>query len=123
MEKPHKNLDVWKMAMDLVTEIYKITDAFPPREAYALTDQLRRASISIPSNIAEGAARQTKREFINFLHIAQGSLSELDTQLEIAKRLAYFPVERLAVVDAQMIRIDKMLTGLIHQQQQQHLKR
>ena len=122
MEKPHKNLDVWKMAMDLVTEIYKITDAFPAREAYALTDQLRRASISIPSNIAEGAARQTKREFINFLHIAQGSLSELDTQLEIAKRLAYFPLERLAVVDAQMIRIDKMLTGLIHQQQQHPLK-
>jgi four helix bundle protein len=111
------------MAMDLVTEIYKITDAFPAREAYALTDQLRRASISIPTNIAEGAARQTKREFINFLHIAQGSLSELDTQLEIAKRLAYFPLERLAVVDAEMIRIDKMLTGLIHQQQQQHLKR
>ena len=122
MEKPRKNLDVWKMAMDLVTDIYKITDAFPSREAYALTDQLRRASISIPSNIAEGAARQTKKEFINFLHIAQGSLSELDTQLEIAKRLAYLRLEQLAVVDAQMIRIDKMLTGLIHQQQQHHLK-
>ena len=110
------------MAMDLVTDIYKITDAFPSREAYALTDQLRRASISIPSNIAEGAARQTKKEFINFLHIAQGSISELDTQLEIAKRLAYLRLEQLAVVDAQMIRIDKMLTGLIHQQQQNNPK-
>jgi len=66
--------------MDLVIDVYQMTDRFPSQEKYGLTDQIRRATISIPSNIAEGAARQTKKEFTNYLHMAQGSLSELDTQ-------------------------------------------
>jgi len=66
--------------MDLVIDVYQTTDRFPSQEKYGLTDQIRRATISIPSNIAEGAARQTKKEFTNYLHMAQGSLSELDTQ-------------------------------------------
>jgi len=80
MEKPHKRLDAWKLSMDLVIDVYQTTDRFPSQEKYGLTDQIRRATISIPSNIAEGAARQTKKEFTNYLHMAQGSLSELDTQ-------------------------------------------
>ena len=73
--------------MDLVIDVYRITDHFGNQEMYGLTNQIRRAAVSIPSNIAEGAARQTKKEFANYLHIAQGSLSELDTQVELAGRL------------------------------------
>jgi four helix bundle protein len=87
MNKPHKKLDAWATAVELAQQIYKITDCFPDKEQFGLTIQLRRAAISIPSNIAEGAARRTKREFIQFLSIAKGSLSELDTQLELARRL------------------------------------
>lgn len=83
MDKPHKRLDVWRLPIELVTEVYKIAKSLPQEETYNFTSQIKRAAISIPSNIAEGAARNTKREFINFLHITQGSLSELDTHLEI----------------------------------------
>ena len=70
MEKPHKKLEAWKQSMDLVVDIYKATNDFPHQEIYGITNQVRRAAVSIPSNIAEGAARQTKREFMNFLHVA-----------------------------------------------------
>ncbi len=113
MEKPHKRLDVWQLSMDLVTEVYRLTEKFPAAEQYGLTAQLRRAAVSIASNIAEGAARSTKREFANFLHIAQGSMSELDTQIEIALRLGYVTANALPQVLEHMQRIDKMLTGLI----------
>ena len=75
----HKDLEVWKKSMDLVSNIYKITESFPNKELYGLTNQIRRAAVSIPSNIAEGAARNSKKEFIQFLYIALGSLSELET--------------------------------------------
>ncbi|MBU2622302.1 MAG: four helix bundle protein [Proteobacteria bacterium] len=113
MEKPHKKLDVWKISMELVKLVYRITSDFPERETYSLTNQIRRAAISIPSNIAEGTARQTKKELVNFLHIAQGSLSELDTQFDIALSLKYLTEAERNNVDDLMIRIDKMLTGLI----------
>lgn len=113
MEKPHKKLDAWKLSMELVIEIYRESAKFPERERYVLADQLRRAAISVPSNIAEGAARQTHKEFSNFLHIAQGSLSELETQLEIAKRLGYIDEKTLRSLDEKMNRIDKTITGLI----------
>ena len=115
MEKPHKKLDVWKLSMDLVISIYQLTYNFPEKEIYCLTTQARRAAISVPSNISEGAARNTKKEFINFLHVAQGSLSELDTQIEIAKRLEYLKENDWKSLDEVMIRIDKMLSGLIKQ--------
>jgi four helix bundle protein len=99
--------------MDLTIDIYRTTEKFPSQELYGLTNQIRRAAVSIPSNIAEGAARQTKKEFMNFLHIAQGSLSELDTQLDIAGRLEYLKDIARIDFDAQMIQIDKMITGLI----------
>lgn len=114
MEKPHKKLDAWKLSMDLVIDVYRETGKFPDRERYGLLDQIRRATISIPSNIAEGAARQTKKEFTNYLHIAQGSLSELDTQVELAKRLGYIDEISRKFLDERMERIDKTISGLIH---------
>jgi four helix bundle protein len=116
MDKPHKKLDAWKLSIDLVTQVYKITEGFPREERYGLIAQIRRAAVSIPSNIAEGAARQTKKEFSNYLHMAQGSLSELDTQLELAKGLGYLSANEWQPIDAQMERIDKMITGLIRHQ-------
>jgi four helix bundle protein len=113
MDKPHKRLELWKQSMDLTINIYRTTERFPSQELYGLTNQIRRAAVSVPSNIAEGAARQTKKEFINFLHIAQGSVSELDTQLDIAVRLKYLTTEARIDLDAQMTQIDKMITGLI----------
>ena len=113
IKKPHKNLDVWKKSIDLVQRIYGLTKTFPKIEDFGLTNQMRRASISIPANISEGAARQTKKEFIQFLHMAQGSLSELDTHLEIALRLDYLKEISLQEVSVLMNDIDKMLTGLI----------
>ena len=87
--KTHKDLDVWKLGMGLVELIYTISKEFPKDELYGLTSQMRRAAISIPSNIAEGAARKGNRENVQFLYIALGSLSELETQYLIAQRLKY----------------------------------
>jgi len=89
MEKPHKTLDVWNLAMQFVVDVYHAAASLPNQEIYGLTGQIRRAAVSIPSNVAEGAARKSKREFLQFLRISQGSLSELDTQIEMAKRLGY----------------------------------
>jgi four helix bundle protein len=90
MDKPHKKLDLWNAAMEVAVSIYQVTDSFPREERrYSLTDQIRRAVSSVLSNVAEGAGRQTKMEFINYLHMAQGSLSELDTHLDLARRLGY----------------------------------
>ena len=113
MEKPHKKLDVWQAAMKSTTMIYKVTNKFPEEEKFGLVSQMRRASISIPCNIAEGAARQGKKEFKNFVSMAQGSLSELDTQLELSILLGYLSTEDLREVWDQLLRIDKMLSGLI----------
>jgi four helix bundle protein len=113
MEKPYKKLEAWKQSMDLIIEIYRTTENFPSQEIYGLTNQTRRAAVSVPSNIAEGAARQTKREFTNYLHMAQGSLSESDTQLELARRLGYLDEETWRNLDQRMEHVDKMITGLI----------
>ncbi|OIP30031.1 MAG: four helix bundle protein [Deltaproteobacteria bacterium CG_4_8_14_3_um_filter_43_13] len=113
MEKPHKKLDVWKLAIELVLDVYGVIKTFPMEEKYNLTDQLRRAVVGIPSNIAEGAARNTKKEFANFLYIAQGSLSELDTQLEIAFKLGYIKSNDFENLELKMDRIGKMISGLI----------
>ena len=87
---------------------------FPEDEKYGFTSQIKRAAISIPGNIAEGAARQTRKEFIQFLYIARGSISELDAYLEIAQRLGYIMKDAVAQIDEKMIDLDKMLTGLIY---------
>jgi len=85
----HKDLDIWKMGLNLVEKVYRLTDKFPKEEQFGLTSQMRRAVVSIPSNIAEGAARNSKREFLQYLYIGLGSLSEVETQLIIADRLGY----------------------------------
>jgi four helix bundle protein len=90
MKRAHHNLRAWQISRRLVGEIYKITDRFPSHEQFALTAQLRRAAISIPSNIAEGAARNSSREFHRFLGIARGSLAEVETQLLLANDLGYY---------------------------------
>lgn len=87
--RPHYRLEVWQDSMELVDMVYKITRNFPNEERFGLVSQMRRASISIPSNIAEGAARKGSAEFANFLNIATGSLSELETQVLISKRQHY----------------------------------
>jgi len=111
--KPHKKLDLWHKAIELSLLIYQISKSFPAEEKFGLTSQMRRSCISIASNIAEGAARHTKKEFIQFLYVAKGSLSELDAQCEIAQKLEFFKgisVENLAKL---MIDVDKMISGLI----------
>lgn len=87
--KSHKDLKVWQESMDLVTDIYELVQNFPAEEKYNITSQIKRSAVSIPSNIAEGAGRKSNLEFIQFLNIASGSLSELETQLEIAIRLKF----------------------------------
>jgi four helix bundle protein len=113
MEKPHKNLDAWKLGVEVVRRVYELTAGFPKKEDFVLTAQLRRSAVSIPSNVAEGAGRRTNKEFINFLHIAQGSLSELDTQLDIALGLGYLSREDRVAVDDLLTRLDQVITGLI----------
>ena len=109
--KTHKHLDAWKRSMDLVQIVYTVTKEFPQEELYGLTNQLRRAVVSVPSNIAEGAARGSNKEFIQFLHIAMGSLSEAETQLVIAKRLGY--LENLDSIEEHIGTVRKLILGLI----------
>ncbi|WP_134088780.1 four helix bundle protein [Olivibacter sp. XZL3] len=111
--KTHKDLDVWKKSIDLVTVVYIITERLPKEEIYGLTSQIRRCSVSIPSNIAEGSARQGKKEFIYFLYIALGSIAELETQLIIAEKLKYLTPENNRSVLPKVEEIRKMLVGLI----------
>jgi len=96
--------------------VYEITKKFPADEKYALTSQIRRAAVSIPSNIAEGASRRSSKEFTQFLYVAKGSVGELDTQLELASRLGYFNVIKWEAMDENMVNIDKMISGRIRHQ-------
>lgn len=91
MARPHENLEAWRQSMSLVTSVYEATRSFPKEELFGLTTQMRRAAVSIPSNIAEGAARSGRREFAQFLNVAKGPLSELDTQLLISAELGFLP--------------------------------
>ena len=106
--KSHKELKVWQESMTLVEEIYSLTSFFPKNEQFGLINQMRRAVISIPSNIAEGSGRNGKAEFIRFLYISLGSLSELETQIEIAYRLKY--VEENEVIINRVFFIKNMLS-------------
>ena len=108
--KTHKDLDVWTKSMDLVEGVYCLTKSFPDSEKYGLTNQIRRCAVSISSNIAEGAARNTDKEFVQFCYIALGSLSELETQLLIAERLKYN--QNIDILD-KVVEIRRMLLGLI----------
>lgn len=110
--KTHKDLDVYKNAIDFVSEVYKLTSHFPKDEIYGLTSQMRRAAVSIPSNIAEGSARNHSKEFKQFLYISLGSASELDTLLFIALNLGLINKETQNDL-LNKLTISKMLQGLI----------
>ena len=118
MEKPHKRLKAWQLGMDIAVDVYKTSERFPAEERFGLTSQMRRSGVSVPSNVAEGAGRNTKKEFINFLHIAQGSLSELDTQLELSRRLEFIDEDTWKWLDDKLIEEDKVLSGLIRSQKE-----
>ena len=105
----HKDLDVWKRSMDLVEEIYKITSHFPSSEVYGLTSQLRRAAVSVPSNIAEGASRKGDKELLYFVNVAIGSIAEIETQMLIAVRLKYISNEE--EIYNLIIEVRKLLIG------------
>jgi len=109
----HKDLDVWKKSVNYVTEIYEATGAFPKDEIYGLTCQLRRAAVSVPSNIAEGTARSSDKETIRFMYVALGSLAEVETQIIIAGKLNYLNDDTVhqLLFDTKVLR--KMLIGLI----------
>ena len=87
--KHYSELIAWQKAIDLVATVYQATDSFPQREVFGLTNQMRRAAVSVPSNIAEGQGRSTTKDFLHFLSVARGSLQELETQIIIAHRLSY----------------------------------
>ena len=112
MEKPHKKLDVWRLSMALSQAVYRLTAVFPSEERFGLVSQMRRAAVSIPSNIAEGAARSSTNEFRNFLSIARSSLSELDTQLDLSRDLGLISEISRAELDRLLVRVDKMLYAL-----------
>jgi four helix bundle protein len=111
--KSHKDLEVWQLAVELATEVYKATKAFPRDEQYGMVAQMRRSAVSIASNIAEGAARYGKKEFLQFLYVSLGSASELETQLEIADRVGLGTSSELKQLGTRSTSVSKMLHGLI----------
>jgi len=112
----HKDLALWQLAMDFVVEIYETTSQYPSEEKYGLVSQIRRSAVSIPSNIAEGAGRNSKKQYIQFLNIALGSIAEIETQLIIAKRLNFYTndeqLEKLSVIRSKTINLMKYLKSL-----------
>jgi four helix bundle protein len=116
--RPHEKLDVWKKAIEFLVTVYKATDSFPKDERFGLTSQIRRAAVSIPANIAEGAARRSDKEFMHFLSNSQGSASEVETEFLIAHKLGYFQEPTFLSLRSSLDEIGRMLTGL-----SQHLQR
>jgi len=110
--KTHQDLDVWRKSIDLVTEIYKVTDSYPKSELYGLTNQIRRCAVSIPSNIAEGAARTSVKEFAQYLSIALGSIAELETQLIVSNNLKLLEKTNFDFLMDSIVTIRKMIVGL-----------
>ncbi len=111
--KSHKDLDVWKEAIELAKTVYLVTQDYPKEEMFGLVSQMRRAAVSIASNIAEGAARQGNKEFLQFLYIAIGSARELDTQIEISKTTSMGDKEKLSEAQESVNRVARMIQGLI----------
>ncbi|QSV44864.1 four helix bundle protein [Geobacter benzoatilyticus] len=112
MEKPHRKLLVWEKSVELASMVYRITDNFPRHEQFGISSQMRRSAVSVPSNIAEGAARKGGKEFANFINISRGSLSELDTQIEIASRTGLLPDSQRQEIEPLMEEVDRLLYGL-----------
>ena len=108
----YKELKAWELSISIVTDIYKITEKFPRQEQFGLTNQIRRAAVSIPSNIAEGAGKNTTGDFKRFLSIAMGSCNEVETQLIISKELGYIESQNFVQVEDKLIRVQNMLFNL-----------
>ena len=112
-EKTFRDLIVWQKAMALVTDIYRATGSFPSRERYGLVDQLCRAAVAIPSDIAEGKGRLSKKEFVQMLSRARGSAYEVQTQLEISRNLGFIAADLFVDLEAKAAEVGRLLNGLI----------
>ena|SRR3989344_8919994 len=110
----YKDLLVWQKSIELVVQVYKLTENFPQREVYGLASQMRRAAVSIPSNIAEGRSRSTAKDFTNFLHIALGSGTELETQIIISKKLLFCNDGQFDEISSLLSEVCRMLHGMIN---------
>jgi len=108
----HKNLEIWKLSIRFVKDIYKITNQFPKSEIYGLTNQIRRAAVSIPSNLAEGNARFSNKDTLRFFDIMIGSIAEVDTQLLITCKIGFINSEQLKILQADLNKINAMAIGL-----------
>lgn len=113
MLKNYKDLKVWQKSYQLCLEIYKVTKEFPKEERYGLTSQIRRAAVSVPSNIAEGYGRKTTPEYIQFLYVAYGSTCELETQIFLSGDLGYIETEKLEKLQEEIGEVERMLKALI----------
>jgi four helix bundle protein len=111
--KSHRDLEVWKRSVDLVTTVYEVTKTFPKEERYGITNQIRRAAVSIPSNISEGAARRHNKEFVQFLYVSLGSISELETQIIISQNLKFLSSNDSIKIQNELTELRKMILGLI----------
>jgi four helix bundle protein len=119
IERPHERLIVWKKSIELFKAIYTETSPFPREELYSLTNQIRRAAISIPSNIAEGAARWSNSEKLHFFRIARASLSELETQIEISNVLGYMSQNKKETLYILTNAVGRLLSGLVSSRERQ----
>jgi four helix bundle protein len=111
--RTHRELIVWQKALSLAVEVHQATEEFPKAERFGLVAQLRRAAVSVPSNIAEGSARRTTRDFLAFLHVARGSLTEVETQLLIAQRVGYLPENGYRTLESLCGEVGRLLTAVI----------
>jgi four helix bundle protein len=112
-EKGYRKLLVWQNAHDLTLLIYQVSKTFPRDELHGLTDQMRRAAVSVPANIAEGYARASKKEFLQFLYIANGSLAEIEYYIELTKDLGYINIETYNALEEKRQLVGKLLYGFI----------
>ncbi|NWF76554.1 MAG: four helix bundle protein [Nitrospirae bacterium] len=121
MLKNYKDLKVWQKSYQVCLDIYKITKGFPKEERYSLISQIRRAAISVPSNIAEGYGRKTTPEYLRSLYVAYGSNCELETQVLLSGDLGYIKNERLKKIQSDIAEVERMLKGLIKSLENKHL--
>lgn len=110
---PHRKLRTWELAIELAKAVYKATEMFPGDEKFGMTAQLRRAGVSVASNIAEGAGRSSDQQYVRYLYMARGSLSEIDTQVELASELGYVKTAGRDYLDERIAAVSKKLNGLI----------
>ena len=110
--RPHERLDLWKRSVNFVVSIYRLTDRFPEEEKFGLTSQLRRAAVSVAANVAEGAAKTSQKDFRRYLSNLQGSTSEIETELLIARRLNYLDDSDFRILSKDLDDVGRMITGL-----------